>query len=429
MSRVCIMKKLIAKSKSMYLHRALKLSGATAAAQVISYAAMPLLTRLFSVDDYAVLALFFSWMLPLVVLSTLRIEFSIPDAGNDEESLLRRNLALRVSLVFSMGSAAVIASLWLMGVNFNPVFWLLPAGILVTSWSQVYNFFTTRTGEFTLNSWYRIIGNIGISGISIMIGYFFYHAYGLVVGFILGQLISLLVFVFFTKEPFRLSNVMGMHLNGEQLGKFGKYIFYNTPNGLLEVLQLSLIVFFLEGAFGAVVTGAFYLCWRILQAPSSLISNTIFLSQYANASEMNRNGKPFHGMVISTFFLLLFAALPFMLLLMVYGDNLFGFVFGEEWREAGDFASVLIIYFGLSFAVTPFNYVPLIKGKHRQLLMFSAADLLLRCGAFYLGYLNGSALQAILLFSLTGASFCIYYIIWYYRLASMPATLQQFDEK
>ena len=120
------MRKIIALTKSFHLHRALKLSGATAIAQVVSYAAMPILTRLFSAEDYSLLALFFSWLLPFVVVSTLRIEFSIPDAESLSDALVRRNMAKKVSAYLSLFLLAALLVLWLVGVIDNAVLLLLP---------------------------------------------------------------------------------------------------------------------------------------------------------------------------------------------------------------------------------------------------------------------------------------------------------------
>jgi O-antigen/teichoic acid export membrane protein len=116
-------------------------------------------------------------------------------------------------------------------------------------------------------------------------------------------------------------------------------------------------------------------------------------------------------------------AVPFILLLFFFGQDLFVFVFGAEWAQAGQFASVLILFFGLNFAITPFNYVALIKGKHKQQLMIAAIDLLTRCLAFYIGYYFGSAQLAITLFSVAGSIFCLVYLAWYYRLAKSENTL------
>ena len=412
------MKRFIDKFKKYSLNKAIKLSGATAIAQVVSYVAIPLLTRLFSVEDYATLALFFSWLLPLVVLSTFRIEFSIPDAGSDGESILRRDIALNVSLYFSFGILLVMLLIRLMGYQFHNVLWFLPMGVLVTAWSQVYNFYTTRTGEFRLNGFNRIIGNLSISLISIIIGYFFYHGYGLVMGFVLGQIISVITFVVFSKGKLRVRDILGLRFAIPHISTFRKYLVYNTPTGLIEVLQLSIIVFALESYFGSMATGSFYLCWRILQAPSSLISNTIFLSQYSAASDLNRKGKSFVSMVSYTFMLLLLAAIPVMLVVFFQGENLFTWVFGETWIEAGSFATVMVIYFGFNFAVTPFSYVPLIKERQRKLLFFSLLDLILRCAAFYIGARFGDVKLAVLLFSISGVIFCLINVVWYYSLAA-----------
>ena len=411
------MRKILAITKSFHLHRALKLSGATAIAQVVSYAAMPILTRLFSAEDYSLLALFFSWLLPFVVVSTLRIEFSIPDAESLSDALIRRNMAKKVSAYLSLFLLLVLLALWLVGVIDNAVLLLLPLGVFLTAWVQVYNFYSTRSGEFALNSWVRIIGNVGISGISLCIGYFAYLSYGLVIGYLLGQLVSLILFLVFTKRPPEEKTLPQTSIHPTSLSRFSKYIFFNMPNGLVEVLQLSLMVFFLNGTFGAAVTGAFYLCWRILQAPAALISSTIFLSQYSTASELHRSGQPFHRMIASTSLILLLLSLPAMIVVVMYGPELFSYVFGSEWVQAGEFASILIVYFVLNFITVPFNYVPLIKGKQKSLLLLSTLDLLFRFVGFFVGHAYGSAQLALVLFAVTGSLFCGVYWAWYYSMA------------
>ena len=81
----------------------------TTAAQIIPFALSPILTRLYSPDDFGVLALFFSICSILSVVAAGRYELSIVIPEKDEEAANIVALSIFVSVIFALFLQIVFA--------------------------------------------------------------------------------------------------------------------------------------------------------------------------------------------------------------------------------------------------------------------------------------------------------------------------------
>jgi len=407
---------MIERLKSLHIFNAAKLSAATAVGQIISYAAAPVLSRIYGPQDFALFATFYAWIVPLAVLSTWRFEFSIPGTSNNQQAWSHARWSTRSSLWMACG----IGLLFFIASFFVAHSWhwsyLIALGILSISLAQVYNFLTTRLNAFKLNATSRIINNLVLNGMSILLGWWGMLQWGLVAGFLVGQATTILFFFL----SLRLSSKQ--HSTTETDGRVDwstvrPYVLFNTPQGVLETLQLSGIIATLEWWYSSAVTGAYYLCWRFLQAPVTLISNTIFLSQYPKASEMRREGKGYRPMIIRTGGMLFAMSAPFGIILFLWGPELFAWFFGEDWFTAGQYAAWLAPWFVFNFSVSPFSYASLIEGRQRTSLVITTMDVCSKVICLYWGHLHADALTAIAVFSVTSSLILIFTYIWYLRLS------------
>lgn len=72
------------------------------------------------------------------------------------------------------------------------------------------------------------------------------------------------------------------------------------------------------------------------------------------------------GIYRSTFKALLLLALGPSLVFLLYSPQLFAWVFGPEWRPAGDLARVLAPLCFFNFIASPLSYVFFVAGKQRM---------------------------------------------------------------
>lgn len=131
------------------------LVGGTFSAQLLLVLTAPLLTRLYSPEDFGLLAVYASLLALIGVISSLRYELAIPLPEDDGEAanvavlcliLVVISTILTGVLVLLMGSAIAAA----LGVpTLAGYLWLLPVGVLLTGFYSVFNYWAVRTKRFT----------------------------------------------------------------------------------------------------------------------------------------------------------------------------------------------------------------------------------------------------------------------------------------
>jgi O-antigen/teichoic acid export membrane protein len=404
------MKELIEK---LHLKNVLRLSAATGIGQLLTYGSAPILSRIYNTEDFAWFALFYAWIIPFAVLATLRVEYSIPNA--ETEMMARERAKLAINNAWRLASVIAIAFsvLYFFGMHISAFEAFLPIGIFTIAAIQTYSFLSTRLNRYRTNALYRVVNSLFINGASIALGYFAFDYLGLVIGFIVGQVISLWVLFNGTRQD----ELTEEPVKDISLKNFKQYIFFNTPQGIIETLQLSGTVWMLNVCFGDSATGLYFMCWKIIQAPVNLISNTVFLTHYNKASELKNNGESYRPLILSTAkALMLFSGIG-AVLIVVLAPTLFAFVFGEEWRASGEMARWLAPFFVLNFSVSPFSFTAILENAQNKALGLNIIDVILKLGALYLGFLMNSVIWAIGLYSLVSSIMYLITFIWYLRLA------------
>ena len=148
---------------------------------------------------------------------------------------------------------------------------------------------------------------------------------------------------------------------------------YSLPSSLLNTLVGQLPLFMIGIHHGALAAGLFALTQRVLAAPTALIATSIlevFKRQAVNEFESAGNCLAVYR---STFKALVLLAFPPTLVLLLFSPALFGWLFGEDWRPAGDLARILAPLCFLNFVASPLSYVFFVAGKQKMELCWQVA--------------------------------------------------------
>jgi O-antigen/teichoic acid export membrane protein len=138
---------------------------------------------------------------------------------------------------------------------------------------------------------------------------------------------------------------------------------FNVVSGLFEKGSGQIPIIMLSMFFGASVTGFFSFSQRIIAAPGSLIGVSIGDVFRQHASIEYKEKGNCHGTFLKLFRLLvLVAVIPFTIILL-FSPSIFSFVFGAEWRIAGEYAQIMTVMFFLSFVVSPLSNMFIIAEK------------------------------------------------------------------
>lgn len=131
------------------------LAGGTAGAQALLILAAPVFTRLYTPEDFGVLAVYVSLLALIGVIASLRYELAIPLPEDDVEaanvavlSLLLVGLTTVLSTLLVALLAKPIGTVLGMPVLMGYL-WLLPVGILLSGSYNVFNYWSIRTKRFS----------------------------------------------------------------------------------------------------------------------------------------------------------------------------------------------------------------------------------------------------------------------------------------
>jgi O-antigen/teichoic acid export membrane protein len=140
-----------------------------------------------------------------------------------------------------------------------------------------------------------------------------------------------------------------------------------------------------------------------MQTPLSLVSNSTRSVFYQKASKMYANREDLYPLYMKTTLGLLKLFIIPLVVILFFGEELFVFVFGQEWSQSGVIAQVVIFWFLFGFISPPTTVMFNIYGLQRVRLIIQIVTLLLRVLAIYAGYyFYDSYMVSLILFVIVG---------------------------
>jgi|SRR5690554_2352327 len=394
------------------------LVGGTAGAQMILVLAAPLLTRLYSPEDFGVLAVYVGLLAIAAVVSSMRYELAIPlpQDGRDAARLLVLSLGITglttlvTAMLVAMFGKAIASAL---GVPLlADIFWLLPLGVLFQGTYKALNYWAIRTKKFPLIAKTRIRQSVGT--LAIQLCGFKLGVGALVAGQAGGQGVGIWALgrSAFRDPSFRDRGI----LNVLTVAKRYKYLpLYSTWSGLFNVAGKQLPPLMFAALFSASAAGLYALAHRVLALPISLVGEAIGKVFFSNAAEAYREQR-LGNLVCSVHDKLAQIAMPPAVMLMIVSPEAFELAFGRGWREAGDFARWMTPWIYMVFITSPLSTLFSVMEKEQHGLIFQIGLLAVRVVAIAVGAWYGQLIVAVILYSLSSAICWGGFLIWIARI-------------
>ena len=381
------------------------LVGGTAAAQLLSLLAAPVLTRLYTPDDFGLLAVYGGLLALISVVSSLRYELAIPLPEDDQEAA--NVVVLCLLLVFGTSVLSALVLLFF-GANLAQAlgspqlagyFWLLPMGVLLGGTYTVFNYWSIRTKCFATVAVTRIRQALA----TIVIQLLAFKAGGVALLFaqVAGQSVGTASLAKPALERPLFTSVTWCGIF-RIATRYRRFPLFSTPGALFNNAGSTLNPVLISALFSTAAAGVFSLSHRVISMPMGLVGSAIgqvFLSQSVDANRAGTLG----SLVVEVQSRLIRIALPPTMILILFGPDLFGFIFGQEWYKAGEFSRWMAIWLFFQFIVSPLSMIFSVLSKEHQYVVWQGALFVLSISSLLSGSIFASVGVGVALLSMTSA--------------------------
>lgn len=320
-------------------------------AQLILVASLPYITRYYNPEEFGVFAVFSAIIGILVVFSTGKVEFLIITMKSKDEAVALTIGTMIMVLIFSFVITLItlfflsdfLNSFFLKEFSYLPL--LMGVTILFIGGAQTLRYYATYLGSF---SGHGIAATVNaISMISVALGYAIFIGgdslpIGLILGQMIGQVLSFLVFLFYT-DIIQMITLKKLKISSTMvLNQIQKIPVLLTTN-LASSLSSRIPTLIMSAVGGMSAAGIFAMADRAVGAPTGAFGQTVgqvVRHQYRKVYEVDNDNTSLPRKIIkSTFFFVIFGYG----LLIVSADWLVPLVLGEQWRVATVFVQIIAI--------------------------------------------------------------------------------------
>ena len=364
------------KPKSEFSRNVLTLMTGTTVSQTIPIAISPILTRIYTPDDFGVLALFFAITSIFGYIATARYDMAVMLPEEDDDAL---NIVILGFILSSIISFILFIFVYLFNHqicvllnNFSIAPWLyfVPIVVFFMGTFNMLNIYNTRLKNYRTIAKANIHKSLVMSGTQLLIGVVKTGASGLILGEGLARIAAnMRLFKNATKDK-DLKTIISKQKMIFLAKKYIKFPKFSLFASLVSVSSIQLANIIISSLFGATVLGFYYFSQRMLGVPISLISSAVGQVFFQQASaEKTETGKATLS-YNATLKKMLIIGIPIFTVLFFIVEDIFAFVFGEEWRIAGKYTQIILPLFFIRFVAMPLMFIAPLFEKQKIELVF-----------------------------------------------------------
>lgn len=404
------------KIKSDFAKNVLTVLSGSSIALVIPLLISPLLSRIFSPEQFGYLALYVSMCAIGVVIASGRFELTIVLAPSNRYAyylaMVAFGLTVLFCVVFFVGSALLALFMPEFIERYLPipvVFPLLTLGIFLLTATQILTAWSVRRKQYKQISQARVLQSAALCGGQLTTGALSFTMFGLVLGHTLGA--ACMTYRLWRacarefREFARTASLRRVVAAAKRYKDFPRFMIVGQ---LANVISSQTPILLLTVLYGTQAAGFYSLADRMLVIPSAFIAASIGeVYRQEAAASFNRDGHC-RGIFIKAAKRLAILGLAPALVAVIAAPTLFPIIFGEAWVEAGRIAAILGVLVFFQTLGSTLSYTILLTKMYRADLIWQISRLIVVVGAIYAGYYFFNSLLYSVTFLVVG--FCVMYV-------------------
>lgn len=386
------------------------LAAGTTVAQVITILASPVLSRLFTPEDFALFAAFTSIAALFAIIATGKYELAIilPDEDRDAAQIL-------FAVILLVGIISIFSPVVLIVLSkFSPACNLILSNNLLVYFIvfvfcsanlEALRYYFVRIKQFKAISYRTILGSLITVFLNVIGGYFLNIPAMFVISTTIAQVLCLVLFVYFIKNNIKFSwfNIRAIKIC---LFKYRKFPLFTMPGQLLNSFTGSLPILILPALYSQNDIGQFAFVQKIVGIPMTIIGGSVAQVFFQKFAAVKRDGQK--KLFLKTFFYLFVFITACAIPCVIVAVPTFNVIFGAKWLFAAKLAQILAPMYIAQFAVSNISGAVFITNEKLKIeLILQILRLVLVAAGFFISFvLHVSFMQSIIFFSIA-------MIVWY----------------
>jgi O-antigen/teichoic acid export membrane protein len=358
-------------------HATTVLTGAVMA-QTLPLLVAPLITRLCTPADLGEFSVWLGIVSIASMVGTLRLEAAmILDHDSEAQRTCFSVIAYSLTLLAIILTMVAIFSHAVGVPQAKKMSWLglttIGLGVWLTAYNQAVIAYATSYRAFGKAAMAKVCGAGTIALGQLVFLLIGIKGEALFVGQILGLTVGLLTAISLLSPPRPYVSWGLTHIQLIYLKKHQSFWRFSLPAGLLNIVAGKFPLFLIGAKYGLFYAGLYALTERILAAPASLLASSVLeVFKRQSVHEFQTLGNCEQAFR-STFKALVILGSGPVLCIFAFAPDLCARIFGEAWREAGEFARILAPLYFFNFVASPLSYVFFVAGKQKMELAWQVA--------------------------------------------------------
>lgn len=365
------------------------LAGGAALGQAITVLISPILTRIYSPDDFGVFGVYASILGVITAVAILRYDYAIPLPEDDETAANVLALCFMLLLGITVVSWFVIQGLgrqivaWANASDLERYLWLLPLGMLGAGVYKILNYWAVRKRNFVRIARTRISRGVARAALQVGAGFANSGPLGLMLGQLAGETagsVSLGLAAWRKNHsPFKSITLQGIRKGG---WRYRRFPLFSSWASLINRLGIYLPQLLFASFYGIEVAGWFVLGQQVIESPLNLVGDSVAQVYFGEAALLSKTNPS--SMKRQFLRLTLGLALTGGLLIVgicALAPLFFTIVFGPAWKTAGQYVQLFGLMYAVRFVVVPLSHILSILERQELQLSWDGMRLILVVGA------------------------------------------------
>lgn len=391
-------------------------------AQIIPFLFAPILSRIFTEEEFAIQANFMAIVGIIAIIAGGRYELALVLPKTNKKALNLFGVSISFVSVFSFLAFTILLFKTQIQQIYetdalNKYLIFIPVAVFVSGSISVFLNWLVRDKKYKTISIVKIIQSITINIITLVMGYMKFGEKGLIYGWLIGLAITSVISWLSIQKDINID-----HINKKEMlsvaKKYKDFPLINSFHAFADLFFSQFILYaIITREFGLAYLGLFYMMNKYLKAPIRVIGSAVGQVYYKEANEKLLNNENVTKVLIHSIKLTAYFAIPICIILLFFGPYLFEWYLGDKWRTSGVYAQIMAVPILFNFIVSPISSTTLIYQQQKKALLISLIGYTFSVIALLTGvYLNLNFKTTLILFAISMSLYYIFLLIWYYSL-------------